>query len=50
MKQIHYKKYDLLNRCSVKYNMSITFSIEMTEHLEYFLTVYSVNICIYSKK
>ncbi|EGR30034.1 phage head-tail family protein, putative, partial [Ichthyophthirius multifiliis] len=40
-------KYDLLNRSTVKYNMSITLSIEMTEHLEYFLSIYSVSTLIF---
>lgn len=37
------KQFNLIYRSSVKYNMSADLSIEMTEHLEYFLPIQSVN-------
>ena len=42
-------KYTLIKRKVVRYNMSSELSIEMTEHLEYFLPIYSVifSKCIY---
>ena len=46
-----HEQYNLIYRSSVKYNMSATLSIEMTEHLEYFLPIQSVHniLRIYSK-
>lgn len=40
---LHYwtDKYTLLRTKCVKYNMSSDLSTEMTEHLEYFLPIYS---------
>ena len=45
---LHYwsDKYALLRRKVVKYSMSSDLSTEMTEHLEYFLPIYSVIINI----
>ncbi|KAL4489888.1 hypothetical protein ABPG72_010787 [Tetrahymena utriculariae] len=40
-------KYNLIHRSSVKNNMSAELSIEMTEHLEYFLPIQSISALIF---
>ncbi|KAL4484378.1 hypothetical protein ABPG74_019555 [Tetrahymena malaccensis] len=40
-------KYNLIHRSTVKYNMSAELSIEMTEHLEYFLPIQSISTLIF---
>ncbi|KAL4489887.1 hypothetical protein ABPG72_010786 [Tetrahymena utriculariae] len=40
-------KYNLIYRSSVKYNMSSELSLEMTEHLEYFLPIQCLSTLIF---